>query len=30
MTAFIEVQHAEMVFETRKGDFHALHDIDLT
>ncbi|CUI09802.1 ABC transporter ATP-binding protein [Massilia sp. P8910] len=27
---FIEVQHAEMVFETRKGRFHALHDINLT
>jgi nitrate/nitrite transport system ATP-binding protein len=29
MSAFIEVQHAEMVFATRKGDFHALHDIHL-
>ncbi|RSZ56433.1 ABC transporter ATP-binding protein [Massilia atriviolacea] len=27
---FIEVQHAEMVFETRKGRFHALQDIKLT
>ena len=26
---FIEVQHAEMVFETRKGRFHALNDINL-
>ena len=26
---FIEVQHAEMVFETRKGSFHALRDINL-
>jgi nitrate/nitrite transport system ATP-binding protein len=30
MTAFIEVQHVEMVFSTRKGDFHALHDIHLS
>ncbi|MES2016001.1 MAG: ABC transporter ATP-binding protein [Pseudomonadota bacterium] len=27
---FIEVQHAEMVFDTRKGSFHALTDINLT
>ena len=26
----IEVQHAEMVFSTRKGRFHALRDINLT
>ena len=26
---FIEVQNAEMVFETRKGRFHALREIDL-
>ena len=30
MGHFIEVQHAEMVFSTRKGSFHALHDINLT
>jgi nitrate/nitrite transport system ATP-binding protein len=30
MQNFIQVQGAEMVFETRKGRFHALHDIDLT
>jgi nitrate/nitrite transport system ATP-binding protein len=29
MTAFIEVQNAEMVFTTRKGRFHALRDIKL-
>jgi nitrate/nitrite transport system ATP-binding protein len=29
MTAFIEVQSAEMVFTTKKGSFHALRDIDL-
>jgi len=29
MNNFIQVQHAEMVFETRKGRFHALRDIDL-
>lgn len=29
MKPFIEVQGAEMVFETRKGRFHALHDIHL-
>jgi nitrate/nitrite transport system ATP-binding protein len=29
-TDFIRVEHAEMVFETRKGRFHALHDVDLT
>ncbi|MDQ1817729.1 ABC transporter ATP-binding protein [Massilia sp. CCM 9210] len=27
---FIEVQHAEMVFETRKGRFHALNNVSLT
>ena len=27
--AFIEVQHAEMAFSTRKGHFHALQDINL-
>ena len=26
----IEVQHTEMVFSSRKGRFHALHDINLT
>jgi len=30
MNSFIEVQNAEMVFATRKGRFHALHDINLT
>ena len=30
MKNFIEVQHAEMVFSTRKAQFHALHDINLT
>jgi nitrate/nitrite transport system ATP-binding protein len=30
MTNFIEIQHAEMVFSTRKGRFHALRDINLT
>jgi nitrate/nitrite transport system ATP-binding protein len=30
MTAFIEVQNAEMVFTTKKGRFHALREIDLT
>jgi nitrate/nitrite transport system ATP-binding protein len=29
MTAFIEVQNAEMVFTTKKGRFHALREIDL-
>jgi nitrate/nitrite transport system ATP-binding protein len=29
-TDFIKVEHAEMVFDTRKGRFHALHDISLT
>jgi nitrate/nitrite transport system ATP-binding protein len=29
MSAFIEVQDAEMVFTTRKGRFHALRQIDL-
>jgi nitrate/nitrite transport system ATP-binding protein len=28
-TEFIKVEHAEMVFDTRKGRFHALRDIDL-
>ncbi|MFC5476527.1 ABC transporter ATP-binding protein [Paraherbaspirillum soli] len=27
---FIEIHQAEMVFHTRKGDFHALRDINLT
>ncbi|NMM36692.1 MAG: ABC transporter ATP-binding protein [Glaciimonas sp.] len=27
---FIDVQHAEMVFHTKKGNFHALHDINLS
>ncbi|MDP3672375.1 MAG: ABC transporter ATP-binding protein [Telluria sp.] len=27
---FIEVQHAEMVFETKKGSFHALANVNLT
>jgi nitrate/nitrite transport system ATP-binding protein len=27
---FIKVEHAEMVFDTRKGRFHALHDIHLS
>jgi nitrate/nitrite transport system ATP-binding protein len=27
---FIDVRDAEMVFDTRKGRFHALHDINLT
>jgi nitrate/nitrite transport system ATP-binding protein len=30
MDHFIQVQGAEMVFETRKGRFHALHDIELS
>ena len=30
MTAFITVQNVEMVFSTRKGQFHALRQIDLT
>jgi nitrate/nitrite transport system ATP-binding protein len=30
MSAFIDVQNAEMVFETRKGRFHALREIQLT
>ena len=29
MTSFIDVQNAEMVFETRKGSFHALREIHL-
>jgi nitrate/nitrite transport system ATP-binding protein len=28
-TAFIDVNHVEMVFETRKGRFHALREIEL-
>jgi nitrate/nitrite transport system ATP-binding protein len=30
MKNFIEVQNAEMVFQTKKGRFHALRDINLT
>jgi nitrate/nitrite transport system ATP-binding protein len=30
MNNFIEVQNAEMVFQTKKGRFHALRDINLT
>jgi nitrate/nitrite transport system ATP-binding protein len=30
MNNFIEIQHADMVFSTRKGRFHALSDINLT
>jgi nitrate/nitrite transport system ATP-binding protein len=30
MNSFIEVQNAEMVFQTKKGRFHALREIDLT
>jgi nitrate/nitrite transport system ATP-binding protein len=30
MKNFIEIQHADMVFSTRKGRFHALQDINLT
>ncbi|QTN24926.1 ABC transporter ATP-binding protein [Rhizobacter sp. AJA081-3] len=29
MNSFIQVQNAEMVFSTRKGQFHALREIDL-
>ena len=29
MNHFIDVQHAEMVFNTKKGRFHALHDVNL-
>ena len=29
MNSFIQVEHAEMVFTTRKGRFHALQDINL-
>ena len=29
MSHFIEIQHAEMVFRSRKGSFHALRDINL-
>jgi nitrate/nitrite transport system ATP-binding protein len=30
MNAFIQIEHVEMVFDTRKGRFHALRDINLT
>jgi nitrate/nitrite transport system ATP-binding protein len=30
MKNFIDIQHADMVFSTRKGRFHALRDINLT
>jgi nitrate/nitrite transport system ATP-binding protein len=30
MSHFIQVQNAEMVFNTKKGQFHALREIDLT
>jgi nitrate/nitrite transport system ATP-binding protein len=30
MSKFIEIQHAEMVFNTGKGSFHALQDVNLT
>ena len=30
MQNFIQVQQAEMVFDTRKGRFHALRDINLS
>jgi len=30
MSHFIEIQHAEMVFKSRKGSFHALRDINLS
>ncbi len=30
MNSFIQVEHAEMVFTSRKGRFHALRDINLT
>ena len=30
MSHFIEVQHAEMIFKSRKGQFHALSDINLS
>ena len=29
MNSFIQVEHAEMVFSSRKGRFHALHNINL-
>ena len=29
MNRFIQVQNAEMVFQTKKGRFHALREIDL-
>ena len=29
MTAFIDISQAEMVFNTKKGRFHALRDINL-
>jgi nitrate/nitrite transport system ATP-binding protein len=28
--AFIKVEHADMVFNTKKGHFHALADVNLT
>ena len=30
MNHFIQVENAEMVFSTKKGNFHALREIDLT
>jgi nitrate/nitrite transport system ATP-binding protein len=30
MSAFIDISQAEMVFNTKKGQFHALRDINLT
>ena len=30
MSKFIEIQHADMVFHTKKGSFHALSDVSLT
>ncbi|MFT5643473.1 MAG: nitrate/nitrite transport system ATP-binding protein, partial [Janthinobacterium sp.] len=30
MNKFIEIEHAEMVFNTKKGSFHALADVSLT
>ncbi|MBC7858882.1 MAG: ATP-binding cassette domain-containing protein, partial [Burkholderiaceae bacterium] len=27
---FIDIQHADMVFHTKKGDFQALSDVSLT
>jgi len=29
MTAFIDISQAEMVFNTKKGQFHALRESDL-